>query len=129
MSVESNTMTLSEAIAQGYKLCGYADRGYQSLVHIDDLTDEDVENAIEDGEPYVLFTKEPSYVPSISAETIAEMVTEHIESEYAFNTGDDDTTKVEYVMKEVDFEAVTSAINQAVSALKSYTSTDITLIT
>lgn len=129
MKTENTTtvqkLTVSEAIAQGYKSCGYPDGEFQYLKKLDKLTEQDFND--EDKGPLVLAEKEPYHTPSIKPEDIADMLADHMDSNNGDNTGDD-TSDVYDIIKELDFTATAEMINKALEKKKYYKFTDIEVI-
>lgn len=121
METQTATLTKSEALAQGYTLCGRkGESDYQHLSTIADLNEAD----FEDGE-LVLATKEFE-TPAIAEETIREYLAEMVESDWGNDTGDD-TEQVFKVINKLDFSQTADMINKATENIKSYQLTDIVL--
>lgn len=119
-------LTIKEAIAQGYVHAGQPYTDWQSLQKLEDLTDEDLEMH-KDG--LHLFTKEYR-VPSITVDTVKEMVADSIEQSWGDESGDDDTERVFKAVMELDddFAKIVKAVNAKVDHIKCYDCTDIKLI-
>jgi hypothetical protein len=120
-NTNSKTLTVAEAIAQGYTRYGRANLDYQHLHDIDDITEDDFTEELR------LTEKESFYTPSISAEDLAELVAEHIECQNDDMTGDD-TNEVYNIIKKLDFEPISKVINKALEDKKFWRLTDIKLI-
>jgi len=117
------TITIKEALKQGYVHAGKKNKDWQGLHKLEDLTDEDLE--MEDGE-LILFSKEYQ-VPSITVDSITEMVADNMEDDWANDTGDDGE-RVYNAIKEVDFAPIVKEINARIDHIRAYKETDIQLV-
>lgn len=118
-------LTVKEALEQGYTKCGYELAEWQTLQDVEDfLNPEEFEDW--GNRKMVLFSKD-SYSPSIDAETIKDLLAEHIACNHADETGDD-TDNVEDSVRELDFESVAKMINEKLSTTSYWKATDIQLI-
>ena len=117
------TLTIKEAIEQGYKFCG-EDRGeWQTLTRIDSLQENDewlVNGAL-------LLAEKDYDNPGIDAESLADLLADHISNQWSDETGDD-TDEVLDTIKKLDFQKFSEYINDSLTHVKSYKLTDIKLV-
>jgi hypothetical protein len=94
LKVIMKTITVKEALEQGYTLCGYEDLEMQSLKNIDNLEEEDFEPHY----GYLCVANKESNSASISSEELTEWLTDR----YYDTEGnpDDDTKDMELCFKE-----------------------------
>jgi hypothetical protein len=122
---EQQKLTVKEALEQGYTKCGEELQEWQSLYEVSDFS-----NPAEFEEHYnrkmVLFSKD-AYHPSIDADTIKDLLAEHIACNHADESGDD-TENVEDSVRELDFEATAKMINDKLQSVDYWKATDIELI-
>jgi len=83
MAEKTKCLTKTEAIAQGYSLCGTKNEDVQELREIKSITNEELEHRY-----YVLADKEPT-IMTIDGGDICELVQDHIVSNYDLNHEDD----------------------------------------
>jgi hypothetical protein len=114
-------LTVAQAIEQGYTHFGFEGREYQHLNPI-----EDFHHSVSE-ENVVLFDKEAGYVPSVSAEEIADLIAEQIQCEVNDNTADD-TDDAYDIVKGLDFEPIAKMINDALDHKRYYFLTKIKLV-
>lgn len=74
----------------------------------------------------ILFSKD-SYSPSIDADTIKDLLAEHIAYNHQDETGDD-TNNVEDSVRELDFDYVAKMINEKLSTAIYWKATNIQLV-
>jgi hypothetical protein len=117
-----NQLTVAEAIEQGYTHFGFEGRDYQHLNPI-----EDFDTSSGEPEECLLFGKEPIYVPSVTAEQIAELIGDQVQCEVDDNTADDSNDACDIVMA-LDFEPVAKMINDALAHKKYYSLIRIKLV-
>lgn len=117
-------LTIEEAIAQGYKSCGYPDSEFPYLKKLDKVTESDLDDGIH-GKLY-LAEKEPYYIPKIDPKTIADILADYMISESSDNTGDD-TDDVYNIVFGIDFSSTAEMINNALAHKKYYQFTSIEL--
>lgn len=115
-----DTMTKEEALSKGYSLCGFDKLDYQSLMNIADLSDDEIK------ERKFLIADKDSITPSISADSIKELLSETIESDWGNDTGDD-TEEVYKTIQKLDFSETAKMINEALTKIKCYKLTKIEL--
>lgn len=121
---EKPTMTVSQAIAEGYTKYLYAGSGFQSLQLISDLEI----NGDEDRSDLELVNKDGYHPAGISPEDLAELVIEHIEDNHISESGDDTGEISAHLKSDVDFEPLANHINEVLSGLTYYKSAGIKLI-
>lgn len=115
-------LTVSQAIAQGYTLYGYADRDYQSLYNLADIQPQDFEYA---PQSLVLAGSEPQYM-SIDGESIWDFVQDSV---LANSEICDDTDDIAALLKsEIDWEEIAQKINTALQKKPYYFLTQIKLV-
>lgn len=119
---ETLKLTVSEAIAEGYIFFGYETDGFGTIHRIEKMNEADFEIG-----PLFLAEKESYYSPSISAESISELLAEQLWSSAGDETGDD-TDDVYDIVKALDFTAVAEMINASLAHKKYYKLTKIQLI-
>ena len=93
-NVLMETITVKEALEQGYTLCGYEDLEMQNLKSIDNLDDEDFEPHY----GHLCVAKKESNSASISTEEVIEWLTDRYYD--AEGNPDDDTHDMELHFKE-----------------------------
>jgi hypothetical protein len=113
-------MTKEEALKEGYTLCGYPEREYQTLIKIADADEEDFKL----GE--LCIAEKEGMKPTADAEGIREMIADMMESNWGNDTGDD-TEEVYNTIMKLDFTATANLINDALKDKTSYTLTTIVL--
>lgn len=113
-------LTVKEALEQGYKYCGFSGREWQSLIPIEDLTDEDFAE-----DTYVLAGKEPRQYLT-SNEVIADLIADTISNNEADESGRDDD-EVYIGLKSLDYSGVVEMINNELEKHKYRTFTYIKL--
>lgn len=118
-------LTVKEALEQEYTKCGYELQEWQSLYEVSDF-DNPGEFEQHYNRKMVLFSKD-SYSPSIDADTIKDLLAEHIACNHADETGDD-TDNVEDSVRELDFDPTAKMINEKLSKAVYWKATDIELI-
>lgn len=120
----SQTLTVKEAIEQGYTLYGYdsADGGFQSLHSIDGLSAEDFEEFTD----MVLAEKEPHYVGVNAIALYQDIIEDLMCSEDCLG---DDTVEIDDLVKTaVDWDDIAAKINAALKTRPYYRLTEIKLI-
>lgn len=125
MKTEQPKLTVKEALEQGYTKCGYELAEWQTLLEVSDFANP-AEFEEHWNKKMVLFSKN-EYHPSIDADTIKELLAEHIAINHADETGDD-TDNVEDSIKELDFEPTAKLINEKLQSVSYWTATNIQLI-
>jgi len=113
-------LTVKEALEQGYVYCGQKTNDWQSLTFIKDLDSTDFENEL------VLYSKESSS-PTITADSLKDLIADHMESDWGSDTGDD-TNQVYEKAITLDYAPFAEMINNAMSGIQSYAQTEIQLI-
>lgn len=116
------TITKENALKEGFTLCGFEKLDYQSLMNIADLSESEI------GERKLFLADKESDSPSISAESIREMLAETIESDWGNDTSDDTEEVYKTIMK-LDFQETAKMVNDALSKIKCYKLTNIQLTT
>lgn len=114
------TMTVKEAIEQGYEHYLVDGQEYGYLRDIGDFEDEDEDDV------FVLADKEYSHPKGLSNDEIQEMFAEHIWNNYCSETGCD-TDEVYDLIKAIDFKDVTERIEKALKAVRYKMATNIQL--
>lgn len=86
------SLTIKQALEQGYDLCGYSDRDYQNLMKISEL------NLADFKEGKILVAKKQIHSVSISEEQIREYLIDHY---FAVDENpDDDYNDIQHYFKE-----------------------------
>lgn len=120
-----NTLTLQEAIQEGYSAFIYANDGWQAIKMLNEYQlDDDIDWTRDD---IYLVQKEGQNPAGLSAEEIAEMLAENIQCSHSDETGDD-TDDVYDAIKRLDFSDVSEKINEALAGIFYYRQTNIHLI-
>lgn len=115
------TLTVKEAIEQGYKHYVYSNDGFQALKEI---ADDNIDFSRED----IFLVEKESYNPSgVSSKDLAELIADHLEENHCSESGDD-THQVYETIKELDFSDVEKRIDEALSLLTYYRASDIKLV-
>lgn len=117
------TLTIKEAIKQGYTRYGYYDREWQMVNKIHDQMFEEIDEYEHDN--IVLFEKK-SKAPSISSDAIAEILSDHIGESDSEECMRDDDCVYETVSK-IDFTDVAEMINKKLEQHKYWMITDVKL--
>ncbi len=118
----SKSLTVKEALEQGYVYFAQDKGEYTTLHRIENISEAD----FEDG-PQMLAEKDSYYTPFISSEEIAETLADIISSQCGDETGDD-TDDVHDIVNGLDFSEASEKINEALNGKKYYKLTDIQLI-
>lgn len=120
--MRTEQLTVKEATEQGYTKFGFDDEKWQSVMDLSEAQDY-FDHPKGD---LVLFSKK-QYSPSIDADTIKELLAEHISINHADETGDD-TDNVYDSVKELDFEQTAQMINDKLETAAYWMATNIKLI-
>jgi hypothetical protein len=118
---EQETLTVAQAIEQGYESCLYNEDGFQamtSLKYPDDINF--------DRHP-VLASQDSVHPTSPKADYIKGMIADFVQENWQEETLDD-TNSVSEAIMELDFTDVEQRINAALRNVNYYTGTDIKLI-
>lgn len=116
-----NQLTIKEALEQGYTYCGKKSDSYNSLHTIKDL------HPIDFGEDKLYLYSKQGVSPAITAECLKDMISDHMESDWGNDTGDDSEQVYEKAM-ELNYEPFADMINAAMADIVSYSFTEIELI-
>lgn len=119
---EPITMTVAQAKEAGYEYFGYEDNDYQALQPLDDFNNID-----QYGKKWFLFDKNERYTPSIDADTIADILADHMMNDVDDNVGDD-TDYVYDVVRALDFSQAAEMINERLKNHKYYFLSSIQLV-
>lgn len=114
------TITVKEAIEQGYKFCGRVRHEWQRITDIEDLTEEDFKEDV-----WHLMGKE-GQIHYVSKELIADILAEQIADSEAWETGRDDEEVYDALLK-IDYSSITQEINQVMKKFPTYKLTNIKL--
>ena len=117
-------LTIKEALAQGFTKCGYEQTDWQMCMDIEDMTEQDFEDA--DRTRILLFSKE-STCPDVSEGTIRDIIADQVSDRWADETGDDTDTVLEKI-KAVDFSGIHKLLTEALSTHQCWFATDIQLV-
>jgi hypothetical protein len=117
------TLSVTEALKQGYtKYCFNSD-GFQGLKDIDG----EIDPSHFERDDIRIVNKEPYTLRGMCSKDIAELIAEHIECNHVDDSGDD-TEQVYDAIKELDFTDAENKITEALSKLHYYRATDIRLV-
>lgn len=108
MKPKEQTLTLQEAISQGYThFCfGHPSDGYQTIDRLSEITQLDIDQGV------LYLADKNTFAPSgISHVELKEMIAEHIWINHQDNTGDD-TDTIYDAIKEIDFSDVVERIDK-----------------
>lgn len=121
----NDKLTVKEALQLGFTKCGEALQEWQTILEVTDFINpyEFVEHW---NRKIVLFSKD-SYSPGIDADTIKDLLAEHIACQHEDESGDD-TSNVEDSVREIDFEPIAQIINDKLQSIQYWKATDIELI-
>jgi hypothetical protein len=120
--IQEETLTVKQALEQGYTHYVFNSDGFQSLKDIVHISDEDFNR------DDIRVVEKESYHPyGISSKDIAELLADHLESNNGENTGDD-TSQVYDTIMELDFTEAENKITEALSAINYYRASKIKLI-
>ena len=106
--MKTQTLTLKEAIEQGYTHCcyGHPSNGYQSLDDLSNITEQDVI------ESEIYLAGKHTFKPAgLTNEELKELIAEHIWVNHEDRTGDD-TDTIYDAIKEIDFQDVSDRIEE-----------------
>lgn len=117
------TLTIKEALEQGYTKVGTDTSVWQYLYDIEDLTAVD----FEDKTKYFLAEKEAQYHLR-ETKDLAEMIADRISDDYADETGCDDVSDILEQIKAIDFSSVTQKINYVMTGYPYWNLTKIRLM-
>lgn len=113
-------ITIKEAIAQGYTLCGRTGEDEQCLRHISKMTKEDFEE-----DEWAVAEKIAS-TPFITKESIIELISDSL---YGLEEWYDESDKIgQKVEDAVDWDEITKKINEKLEELKYWQLTNIGLV-
>jgi len=119
------SITVKQAIEQGYVDYVYDNDGYQRLKNIaDDVKDGSIDFSRKD---LSVVNKVPSHPQAMDADEIAELLAEQMQSWYSEET-DNETDSVYNAIKSLDFSDVEKMIKEKLSMINYYRSTGIRLI-
>lgn len=116
MTPKEQTLTLQEAISQGYThyCLGHPQEGYQTTHTLSGITQADVD------ENTLYLAGKNTFAPSgISHDELKEMIAEHIWVNHQDDTGDD-TDTIYDAIKEIDFSDVVKRIDEKLSEHKTF---------
>lgn len=113
------SLTIKEALKQGYTHCGSSSKEFQMLDTLESITDEDIR------EDTVLADKK-STSPLIDADQIKEMIAEQMEESHSQDTGDDTNQVYDTVMK-LDFSKTAEFVNKELEVVRHWFLTDVKL--
>lgn len=116
------TLSIKEALSQGYTKFLFNSDGFQSLRDISDVNEKDLAK-----EDIRLVEIEPYCPAGISSKDIAELLAEHIECNHV-DQSQDDTEKVYGAIKNIDFTEAENKISEALSSLHYFRASDIKLV-
>lgn len=111
METKQQTLTLKEALEQGYTYCcyGHPSNGYQSLYDLSTITQQDIE------ESEIYLAGKHTFRPrGITNEELKELIAEDIWRNHEENTGDD-TYTIYDAIKEIDFQDVADRIDKVLN--------------
>lgn len=114
--MKTETLTLKEAIEQGYKYCLFDKEGWQSLIDISDVGEKELERGI------VLCEKEPYQPAGMDAKSILEQIAEQIYCQHCDDTGDDTNDVYDRIM-DIDLSALeplVKVIDEKLSTMKTF---------
>ena len=118
------TITLKEAIEQGYKYYGFSDREWQQTYELhDDIFQEVGEDYWDD---LVLFDKE-SEQPLITSKQIADLLSDSIGEQDSCESGREDDVVYEAV-NSVSYTEIAKTVNDALKPCEYWKLTDIKII-
>ena len=123
MSKRQEKLTVSQALAKGYTLCGKGYTDWQVLDDIKDMSDED----LVDNDTYI-FSKEDEFVyPSIKEGEIKSFIGDTLAAQDEAGYRND--TAIEDAIMEMDLSALTERINAKMKKdFRNYIQTDVLLI-
>lgn len=116
------SLTVQQALAEGFTKWGYANREWQHANDITDINSADFDTH----EKILLFSKE-SKTPSIEGDYIRDMIADSLNDDWSSETNDD-TNEVMHTITAMNFDDVADRINEKLSKHVCYTLTDIELI-
>ncbi len=115
------SLTVKQALEQGYEYYVYDSDGWQSLKDISDMEMDF------DRDDLVLVNKDPQHPFGLNAKYIAETLAEIISVNYSDETGCD-TDDVYDAIKDLDLSETEKTINEALSKINHYRSSGIKLV-
>jgi len=107
------TITIEEAINQGYTLAGVQGRDWQQGIPLAELNSEDLKLQV-----WCPFSKE-FRTPGMDEESIKEMIADAIETNWSEDTGDD-TEEVYKLIISVDFQPLLDKIKEKVKEVQAF---------
>jgi hypothetical protein len=123
---KENSLTVKEALEQGYTLYGYEEYEYQSLSEISDLDADEFESAEAHGRTIIAAEKEPSFVSVKVEDLYDDLIDNLMDREEAHG---DDTREIEHLVKTaVNWPEIADKINAALKTRPYYTLTQIKLL-
>lgn len=117
----TGTLTLQEAIDQGYEHFFYKGEGYQRLNILSEIEDSDFDKGVE------LANKEPHYPTSLDSHEIADWIADTMQDRFTEETGDD-TNSVYDLLKDLDCTPIVESIEAKLKSMQFYKSSGIKLI-
>lgn len=114
--MKEQTLTLKEAIKQGYTHCcyGHPSNGYQSLDELTNVTEQDVL------ESEIYLAGKHTFQPAgLTNGELKELIAEQIWINHEDNTGDD-TDTIYDAIKEIDFQDVSDRIEEVLKNHNSF---------
>jgi hypothetical protein len=124
MEAKIKTLTVKQAIEEGYTLCGFANKDWQSLIPLEDITDEYFKDSSYNGKLVLAEKQSHSYL--VDAETFRDLLADTVGENYRQECADD-TDEIEELIKEVDFTEIVNTINEKISVKKWWILTNIEL--
>jgi hypothetical protein len=123
LNMKTRTITIKEALSEGYRLCGIQSNEFQCLSEIKNLTDEDLANSEND---YYLADKHGDCY-SFNKDEISELLAETISVNESEDTGRD-TDEIYKAIKAINFKNTQLELDKVLSQFVTYKLTDIKLI-
>jgi hypothetical protein len=117
----NKTLTKAKAVELGYTLCGYEGIEEQTLIDLGQVSSEDYVNGV------LMLAEKEGIRPIIKPDTLAEVISEHIYSDWA-EINEPDAEQVYQKVKSMDFTDMAEKINKRIESHVCYVLTDIRLI-
>lgn len=127
MAVEQSKLTIKQALAEGYTLCGEDGLEWQSLMHIEELTDDEIVETNSRGKRLVLASKEPKVHMTSPKNLMDQAIDDYYNNDDFSN---DDTGEIDHAIRANQelFEEFATKLNEIYATKKVWLLTKIELI-
>lgn len=125
--MNQKTLTVKQALEQGYESYFYNSDGWQGMKYISDILIEP--DSIDwKRDDIFISEKQARQTMSLSEGELKDIIIDQLEGTYYDLTSDDDSSVINDAFSDFDFKTLEDAINKVLEGVTTYHSTDIKLI-